>query len=266
MADEIELLRLASELIPEPTTDAWARAKAAIAAAREEDLLRQDTERSTRDLRAPGATSRRVARGRRRRVVLRSLAGAAAALAAVAVALAAAGVPDARHNGTAGPVIPAAYVVKRVSGALDAAGPGEIAQMTVTTRGAVILGGTTATTTAEEWSYGDRWRSVANSSAGHLAYDEGFSTSSVYTLVSYPTRTCANTDWAGQLRRYPVHAAACRPSLPSPCHSSLGCWAPVSLPVRCLRPWPQHFGLRSPADPWPWSAVGSASTGSRQSS
>jgi hypothetical protein len=86
MADEIELLRLVSELIPEPTTDAWARAKAAIAAAREEDLLHQGTGRSGRDLRAPAGVTRRVAQRWRRRVKLRWAAAVAAVLAAGAVA------------------------------------------------------------------------------------------------------------------------------------------------------------------------------------
>ena len=86
-----------------------------------------------------------------------------------------------------------AYVVTRVDSALSAAGPGQIAQMTVTTtRSAVTPGGTTATTTAEEWSYGGQWRSVTYSAAGRPVYDESFSTSSGYTLVSYQTRTWAH--------------------------------------------------------------------------
>ena len=77
-------------------------------------------------------------------------------------------------------------MVKRVDSALSAAGPGDIAQITVTPSGAVVPGGTTTTTT-----YGDQWRSVTYSAAGHLVYDEGFSASSVYTLVNYQTRTWA---------------------------------------------------------------------------
>jgi hypothetical protein len=142
-------------------------------------------ERFTRDPRAPAAVTRWVTR---RRLALRSAAVVAAALTAGAVALAVVVVPGARHDGTGGPVIDAAYVVKRVDSALSAAGPGEIAQMTVTTRGALVPGGMT---TAEVWSYGGQWHSVIYSSAGHLVYDEGFSTASVYTLVSYPTRTWA---------------------------------------------------------------------------
>jgi len=190
MADEIELLRLVSELIPEPTTDAWVRAKAAIAAAREEDLLRQDTKQFTRDPRVPAGRTRRVALRRRRRLALRSVAAVAAALAAGAVALVAVVVPGARHNGAGGVAGDTAYVVKRVDSALSAAGPAEIAQMTITARGAPIPG---STTNAEEWSYGGQWRSVTYSPAGHPLYDEGFGASSVYTLVSYLTRT-----WAGQ--------------------------------------------------------------------
>jgi hypothetical protein len=136
----------------------------------------------------------------RRRLALRSATAVAAALTAGAVALAAAGVPGARHNGTG----LTAYVVKRVDSALSAAEPGEIAQMTVTTR-SVMLGGTT-TTTAEEWSFGDQWRSVANSPTGHPVYDEGASTASVYTLVSYLTQT-----WARQpgLRRPAAPVSGC---------------------------------------------------------
>jgi len=60
MADEIELLRLVSELIPEPTTDAWARAEAAIAAAGKEDRLSQGMKLSASDLRASaGMTDRK---------------------------------------------------------------------------------------------------------------------------------------------------------------------------------------------------------------
>jgi hypothetical protein len=179
-----------------------------------EDLLRQGMERFTKDLRAPTDLTRRAARRRRRRLALRSVAGATAALTATAVALVAAGVPGSADNGTMGPAAPAAYVVKRVDSALSAAEPGAIAQMTVTTRGPLGLGlqslknayaaGSgkpkaaahavpvrTATTTTEEWSYGHQWRSVTYSSAGQPLYDEGVSTSSVYTLVSYLSRKWA---------------------------------------------------------------------------
>jgi hypothetical protein len=158
-----------------------------------EDQLRQGMERFTRDLRAPAGLTRRVAQRRRRRLALRSAAGVAAALTAGAVALAVVEVPGALQSGADA----TAYVVKRVDGALRAAEPGEIAQMTVTIRSTVPPGGQTMTTTAEEWSYGDQWRSVVTSQAGSPVYDQGSSTSSasvtVYTLVSYLTRT-----WAGQ--------------------------------------------------------------------
>jgi hypothetical protein len=157
-----------------------------------EDLLRQGMERLTADVRAPSGLTRRAARRRRRRLAQRSAAGMAAALAAGAVALAVV-VPGARHDGAGGPAVDAAYVVKRVSSALIATGPGEIAQMTVTTHRAVTPDGATATTTAEEWSYGDQWRSVSYSPGGNPVYDEGFSTSSVYTLVNYQTQ-----EWARQ--------------------------------------------------------------------
>jgi hypothetical protein len=110
----------------------------------------------------------------------------AAALTAAAVALVAVVVPGGRDDSANA----TAYVVKRVDGALSAAEPGEIAQVTVTTRTATP-DGTTATTTAEEWSYGDQWRAIANSPAGRPVYDEGSSPASLYTLVSYLKRTWA---------------------------------------------------------------------------
>jgi hypothetical protein len=126
----------------------------------------------------------------RRRLALRAAAGAAAALTAAAVALVAVMAPGERHNSGA-LANDAAYVVKRVYSALSAAGPGTVAQMTVTTRSAGVSGGTTAATTAEEWSYDDRWRAVTYSASRQHLYDEGFSTSSAYTVVSYRARTWA---------------------------------------------------------------------------
>ena len=123
------------------------------------------------------------------------LAAVAAGVAVVAVA--AVVVPGALLNGTEGPGVAAASVVKRVDSALSAADPATFAQMTVTTSVAPISGGKTTTTTAEEWSYGDRWRSVTNSLAGRPVYDEGFTASS-YTLVSYPARTWARLSGLGR--------------------------------------------------------------------
>jgi hypothetical protein len=151
----------------------------------------------TADLRTPAGPARDAARrGRHRRLPLRSVAAVAAALIAGAVALAAVGVPGAGHDGTKGPVVDAASVVKRVDSALSAAGPGQIAQMTVTTTGSAAIPG--GTTSAEEWSYGGQWRSVTYSPAGHPVYDESFSTSSVYTLVNYQTRTWARQPGLGR--------------------------------------------------------------------
>jgi hypothetical protein len=154
-----------------------------------EDLLREGMERFTADLRAPAGLTFRIARRRRRRrLVLCSVTGAAAALTAGAVALAVVVVPSQQRTG----VELTADVVKRVSSALTAADPGDIAQMSVTTSSASPYGGKTITTTAEEWSYGDQWRSVTYSSPGHPLYDEGYTASagsSVYTLVNYSTRS-----------------------------------------------------------------------------
>ena len=163
-----------------------------------EDLLREGMERFTRDLRAPAGMTLRVAQQRRKRLVLRTTAGVAAVLTAGAVALVAVVVPGADGSGTREPLVPAAYVVRRVDSALSAAEPGQIAQLTITTRGAAGPSATTATAATQEWSYGDEWRSVSYSSTGHLVYNEGSSSSSVYTLVSYPTRTWARQRGLGR--------------------------------------------------------------------
>jgi hypothetical protein len=129
---------------------------------------------------------------RRRRLAWRSAAGVAT-LAAAAVAVVAVVAPVARRDD----VDTTAYAVKRVSHALSAAEPGEIAQMTVTTRGAAIYGGKSTTTTAEEWSNGDQWRLVTYSPDGRPLYDEGFGSSSLYTLVNYQARTWARQHGLG---------------------------------------------------------------------
>jgi hypothetical protein len=166
-----------------------------------EHLLREGMERFTRELRAPAGLTRRIAQRRRRRLARRSLAGAAAAACAVAVVVVV--VPTAGDNGSGGSVALAASVVKRVDSALSTA---KMAQITVTTRTAAvrscsdgdcrIVPGKTVTATAEEWSYGDQWRSVTYVS-GHPVYDEGTGASSVYTLVSYLTRTWAREHRSG---------------------------------------------------------------------
>jgi hypothetical protein len=189
MTDEIELLRIVSELIPEPTTEAWARATAAIAAAKEADLAHQDTERYTADRLVPTGLSRRTAR-RRGGAPRRTMAVASAALAAAAVAAAAVALPGtSHHSGVPGPgqssgppAVDTAYLVHRVDGALSAAEPAEIARMTVTT--STVLG----TSTAEEWSYGKRWR-VMFSRAGKPVFDVGVGSSSVLTMVFYSSQT-----------------------------------------------------------------------------
>jgi hypothetical protein len=162
----------------------------------------------TVDLRAPAGMTPGAAQRRRRRLALRSVAGVAAMLAAGAVALVAVVLPGPRRHD----IDATAYVVKRVSSALSAAEPGEIADMTVTTRGAVLPGGTTTTTTAEEWSNGSQWRLVTYSPAGHPVYDEGVGTSSLYTLVSYRKQT-----WARQHRLSGPAALAPGPAGSSRC-------------------------------------------------
>ncbi len=146
----------------------------------------------------------------RRRLALRSAAGVAAALTA-AVVLVAVLVPGAGRARTEGPAVNTAYVVRRVGSALTAADPGEIALMTVTTHGTALPGGTPGTTTAQEWSYGGRWRAVTYSATGHLLYDEGFSAESVYTVVSYPARTWARQPGPGRTARLAPGPRGCEP-------------------------------------------------------
>jgi hypothetical protein len=123
---------------------------------------------------------------------------AAVAVGVAVVAVAAVVVPGALLSGAGGPVAYAANVVKGVNTALTRADSGTFAQMTVTTTVAPVIAGNpmahgkTTTTTAEEWSYGNRWRSVTNSAAGHPVFGEGFGPSSGYTLVSYKRRTWAS--------------------------------------------------------------------------
>lgn len=206
-----------------------------------EDLLREGMERFTRDLRAPAGLIHRAALRRRRRQ--RSMAAGAAALSVTAVGLAAAVLPGALLAGPGVADVTAAYVVNHVSRALSAAEPGDIAQIAVT-RTAVMPDGKTMTTTAEEWSYGDRWRSVTYSPAGHPVYDEGYGASSIYTLVSYQTRTWARQRGLGRPNA-PVFGAlgssyrhAPRPSLTAPPPSPAAALpsAPVSSPLVSGRP------------------------------
>jgi len=155
-----------------------------------EDLLRQGMLRYTADLHAPAGMVREAERRRARRRAQRSVtAGAAlAACAAAVVAVVFVGLPGAQPKSPSPTqTIDTAYVTKHVASALSAAGPAEIAQMTVTSS---RPGGGTAT--VKEWSYGDQWRSVEYSSTGQPVFEEG-GAASTYTLVNYSTRT-----WASQ--------------------------------------------------------------------
>ena len=197
-----------------------------------EELLREGMERYTADLRAPAGLTYLVARRRRKRLALRSLTAGAVALAAGAAALAVAVVPSV--NGAGGTAVDAAYVIKNVSNALSAAEPGTIAQMTVTTSGPALPGVKSTTTTAEEWSNGNEWRSVTYSSPGHPAYDEGFSTTSGYTLVSYPTKTWARQPGLGQ----PAAPAFGTPSAKRGCGPAVAGF-PDAVPARAA--WHEHL-------------------------
>ena len=186
-----------------------------------EDLLREGMERFTADLRAPAGLAYRIARRRRRRwLALHSLTGTAAALGAGAVALAVVVVPSSQNS----QINLTADVVKHVNTALTAADPGDIAQMSVTTSSAAP-GGKTSATTAEEWSYGDQWRSVTYSPGGHPVYDEGFSasaSSSVYTLVNYSTRTWARVPGLGRPAPAVAMPVASQPAASQPAAHGCG--------------------------------------------
>jgi hypothetical protein len=147
----------------------------------------------------------------RRRLALLFAAGTAAALTAGAVALSAVVVPGAGNDATGRTAVSSAYLVRRITTALRAADPGEIAQMTVTTVSTAAPGGRAVTTTAEEWSYGDQWRSVTYSAARRPVYDEGFSTSSVFTVVSYRTRTWARRHGLGGPAKLAPGPRGCAP-------------------------------------------------------
>jgi hypothetical protein len=147
----------------------------------------------------------------RRRLALWSVAAVAAALAAGAVALAAIGMPAAGPGGVERPAANTAYVVKRVDSALSAANPGAIAQMTVTTQSAATSSSQAAPATAKEWSYGDQWRAVTYSSSGHLLYDEGSGTASLYTVVNYRTRAWARQHESGRPAALAPGARGCVP-------------------------------------------------------
>jgi len=189
-----------------------------------EILLREGMERFTADLRAPAGLTRWVVRRRRRRLALRATGGLATALTAGAVALVAVVVPRAGHGGTGSAVL-TADVVKRVDSALTTADPGDIAQMTVTTQRPALPGGTATTITSEEWSYGDQWRSLTNSSSGHPVDDEGFGPSVGYTLVSYLKR-----EWA----RMPGLGYPAAPATPVP--SAHGCEPVIAALPTLLHP------------------------------
>jgi hypothetical protein len=164
-----------------------------------EVLLREGMERFTADLRAPAGLTRHVARRRRRRrLALGATGGFATVLTAGAVALVAVVVPGSGHGGAAGSAVLTADVVKRVDSALTTADPGDIAQMTVTTHRAALPGSAATTTTSEEWSYDDQWRSVTNSPSGQPLDDEGFRPSTGYTLVSYLKREWAREPGLGR--------------------------------------------------------------------
>jgi hypothetical protein len=163
-----------------------------------EDLLREGMERFTADLRAPAGLTRIVAQRRGRRLAHRAVTGAAAAVAVGAVAAVAVVVPGALRGATGSDAVTTAYVVKRVDSALSTAEPDEIAQITISASRVVTPAGKPETMSADEWSYGDQWRSVVNSATGQPLYDEGVGSSAAYTVVSYLSREFAREPGVGR--------------------------------------------------------------------
>ncbi len=161
-----------------------------------EKLLREGMDRITGDLRAPAGLVHQAARRRRRRLAVQSAAGLTAALAASAAVLVAVLAPGG-GTGTAGVVL-AARVVQRVDSALSAAQPGDIAQVTLTTRSMAAYTGKMTTTSALEWSYRHQWRSQTSSAYGKPVYDEGSDAASVYTLVNYQAHVWARRRGIGR--------------------------------------------------------------------
>jgi hypothetical protein len=186
---------------------------------------------------------------RRRRVPLRLglrlAVGMTTALAAGAVALAVIEVPGLVHAGTQGGAVDTAYVLKHVDSALQAAGPGEIAQMTVTTH-PMAVGSTSGphgvshgtpgpVVTAEEWSYGDQWRFAGNGTSANPILDMGYSPSAGYTEVSYKQRAWARSGdmglppggLAGSPKSQPVPVSGA-PVSGTPASGTPGCGPAVS--------------------------------------
>ena len=215
------------------------------------------------------ARARGSAVPRRRRVPLRlglrPAVGMTAALAASAVALAVIEVPGLVHGGTQGGAVDTAYVLKQVDSALQAAGPGEIAQMTVTTH-PMAAGSTSGphgvshgtagpVVTAEEWSYGDQWRFAGNGTRATPVLDMGYSPSAGYTEVSYKQRAWARSRELGlpppglagspksQLVPAPGAAAAGAPASGAPASGAPASGAPGCGPAVSDLSWLLHPGL-----------------------
>jgi hypothetical protein len=189
-SDELKVIcELLTEKLPSPEVNDYVKGRVTevIATADSPPRAGRPVRRSPRPRRSVSA----VVQQRRRRLVLRSLAGAVATLAAGAVALVAVVRPGAHYGGTGGSAVNTAYVVRHIDSALSAADPAAIAQMTVTT-------GIAPGSRTEEWSYASQWRSLAYSSDGRLDYDDGFSAVSMFTLVSYLTRTWAHQPGLGR--------------------------------------------------------------------
>jgi hypothetical protein len=194
VAEEIELLRRFIEEIPGPSTDAWARARAAVAAARAEEAPAR---------RRPGRWPAR----RRIVPVTATLAAAAAAVTGVLVAL----FPAAPAGpGGGGQVRETAYLVNRVQDALSRSGQHSLVgySRTVFPAGTVTepagIGGWHTTGPAPgapsphtasvlvTWQYRDSAADVASTATGQPVYAEhttGTAHRLTATGVSYRTAT-----------------------------------------------------------------------------
>jgi hypothetical protein len=208
VADEIQLLRRFIEEIPGPSTDAWARARAAVAAARAEE--------------APAR--RRPRRWPARRRIVPVTAGVAAAVAGVLVAL----FPAAPAGpGGGGQVRETAYLVNRVQDALSRSGQQSLVgySRTVFPAGTVTepagIGGWYTTGAAPGapsphtasvlvmWQYRDSAADVASTATGQPVYAEhttGTAHRLTATGVSYRDAT-----WWRATQGAPVPARGCSP-------------------------------------------------------
>lgn len=168
MADEIELLRRFIDEIPGPSTDAWARARTAIAAARFEE--------------EPAGHRLNPTPDRRRRRLLAVTAGAAVAAAAAGLLM---GLLPGSPVATGGQRIQTTAYVTRVERALASPGqdglvgyartaypPGTVARPTGGLSAGAGAGSRWSVGYTVTWAYQGNWRTSAFTAAGQPVFSE----------------------------------------------------------------------------------------------